>query len=63
MTSDRSYRKALTDEYALMELERYKGTQFDPKLVDIFIKLYHRYGDSIRNHIDDLSSDIRNKNG
>lgn len=63
MTSDRSYRKALTDEYALMELERNKGTQFDPKLVDIFIKLYHRYGDSIRNHIDDLSSDIRNKNG
>ena len=61
MTSDRSYRKALTDEYALNELQRYKGTQFDPNLVDIFVKLYHRYDDTIRNHIDDLSSDIRNK--
>jgi len=38
MTSDRSYRKAMTKEEALDELKRGKGTQFDPELVDVFIK-------------------------
>lgn len=60
MTSDRSYRKALSDKVALEELEKYKGTQFDPKLVEVFFKLYNRYEDSIRNHIEDLYKDIKN---
>ncbi len=55
MTSDRSYRKALSDKVALEELIRYKGTQFDPYLVDIFIDLYNSYPDSIRNHVDELA--------
>ena len=55
MTSDRAYRKALSDELALEELRLGKGTQFDPKLVDAFIKLYDSYPDSIRNHVDELS--------
>ena len=38
MTSTRPYRKALPIEYALSELIRGKGVQFDPDLVDIFIK-------------------------
>lgn len=54
MTSDRVYRKALKDEVALKELINNKGTQFDPELVDIFIKLYKSFPDSIRNHIDEL---------
>ena len=54
MTSDRSYRKALSDEKALKELEDYKGTQFDPDLVDVFLKLYNSFPDTIRNHIDEL---------
>ncbi len=37
MTSTRPYRKALSFDYALAELEREKGKQFDPRLVDIFI--------------------------
>ncbi|WP_051280177.1 diguanylate cyclase [Anaerovorax odorimutans] len=37
MTSDRPYRKALTQEKALEEIKRMKGTQFDPKLADVFI--------------------------
>ena len=37
MTSDRSYRPAMTHEYAIEELSKNKGTQFDPILVDIFI--------------------------
>jgi HD-GYP domain-containing protein (c-di-GMP phosphodiesterase class II) len=33
MTSDRSYRKALSPEEAVRELERCAGTQFDPAVV------------------------------
>ena len=33
MTSDRVYRRRLTDEDALAELERCAGTQFDPEIV------------------------------
>jgi HD-GYP domain-containing protein (c-di-GMP phosphodiesterase class II)/uncharacterized membrane-anchored protein YhcB (DUF1043 family) len=33
MTTDRPYRKALPVEEALLELERNKGTQFDPEIV------------------------------
>lgn len=54
MTSDRSYRKALTDKVAIQELINCKGTQFDPELVDAFIALYKSFPDSIRNHVDEL---------
>ena len=37
MTSDRPYRKAMPPEEALKELERFKGRQFDPMLVDSFV--------------------------
>lgn len=36
MTSDRSYRKAFSPEYALQEIQRCAGTQFDPHVVDAF---------------------------
>lgn len=39
MVSRRSYKAALSVEYAIEELKRNKGTQFDPDLVDIFITL------------------------
>ncbi len=39
MTADRPYRKALSKEAALRELEANSGTQFDPEIVDIFLKL------------------------
>jgi HD-GYP domain-containing protein (c-di-GMP phosphodiesterase class II) len=38
MTSDRSYRKALPHEVAIAELERCSGSQFDPTIVDIFLR-------------------------
>lgn len=38
MTSDRPYRKALSRETALRELQDNAGTQFDPELVDIVNK-------------------------
>jgi HD-GYP domain-containing protein (c-di-GMP phosphodiesterase class II) len=37
MTTDRPYRKALSFEEALAELERCAGTQFDPAVVDALV--------------------------
>jgi HD-GYP domain-containing protein (c-di-GMP phosphodiesterase class II) len=37
MTADRPYRKALSQEIAIAELIRCSGSQFDPRLVNIFI--------------------------
>ncbi|MHB8966813.1 MAG: HD domain-containing phosphohydrolase [Thermoleophilia bacterium] len=39
MTSDRPYRKALANQTAIDELVRNKGTQFDPRVVDAFIRI------------------------
>ena len=35
MTSDRSYRPALSDRQALDELRRCAGSQFDPSIVEL----------------------------
>ena len=39
MTTDRPYKKALTDEQSLLELERNKGGQFDAKVCDVMIEI------------------------
>ena len=39
MTHERIYQKAKTQEEAIEELRNNAGTQFDPKIVDVFIKL------------------------
>ena len=39
MTSNRVYRKRLTREEVIGELRKCSGTQFDPKIADIFISL------------------------
>lgn len=38
MTSDRPYRKALSRKKAFEELKKYSGTQFDPRIVEVFIR-------------------------
>lgn len=57
MTSTRPYRTALSHEVAMSEIKRCSGTQFDPKLAEVFLSLseeidnarknpeeaYHRY--------------------
>jgi putative nucleotidyltransferase with HDIG domain len=40
MTSDRPYRSALTREEALAEVERCAGTQFDPKIAQVFLEVF-----------------------
>ncbi len=39
MTSSRSYKEAYSLEFSMQELEKNKGTQFDPHLVDVFLSL------------------------
>lgn len=43
MTSDRSYRKALPLDKVIQELKNNAGTQFDPKVVEVFLKLLKEY--------------------
>jgi len=40
MTSERPYRRARTEEEALAELEKGAGTQWDPQVVEVFVKTY-----------------------
>ncbi|HDP70342.1 MAG TPA: HD domain-containing protein, partial [Actinobacteria bacterium] len=42
MTSDRPYRKALSYEKAVNELNKYKGTQFHPEVVEAFLRIYEK---------------------
>ncbi len=39
MTSDRSYRKAMSNQAALKRLQEGAGTQFDPRVVEVFVHL------------------------
>ena len=39
MTSNRAYQSALPVEFAISEIKQHSGTQFDPKVVDIFQEL------------------------
>ncbi len=39
MTANRVYRKKLDFDYVVKELERCRGTQFDPKMADIMLEL------------------------
>jgi len=45
IVTGRSYRAARSKEDAIRELKRCAGTQFDPKIVDIYVKLLESMGD------------------
>src|SRR4029077_1186688 len=42
MTSDRPYRKAMSRSAAIAEMRRQAGTQFDPKIVEVFLLVLDR---------------------
>jgi HD-GYP domain-containing protein (c-di-GMP phosphodiesterase class II) len=42
MTSNRPYRDGLNPEIAIEEIEKNKGTQFDPEAADAFIRAYRK---------------------
>jgi putative two-component system response regulator len=44
MTSDRPYRPAMTLQATCAELEKGKGTQFDPAIVDILFRILNKRG-------------------
>jgi response regulator RpfG family c-di-GMP phosphodiesterase len=50
MTSDRAYRKALPHEVAVAELERCAGAQFDPELVEVFLRKLEEHRRRAREH-------------
>jgi len=50
LTAARSYKKAWSIADTLAELERGKGTQFDPRLVALFIEIFPRI-QGIRDHL------------
>lgn len=45
MTASRSYQKTKTLEEAIAELKRCRGTQFDPRIVDVFVEQVLKAGD------------------
>ncbi|MFO7637307.1 MAG: PAS domain S-box protein [Clostridia bacterium] len=47
MTHASPYKKALSHEEAMHEIRRCAGTQFDPRLVDIFIKIMDGYREEV----------------
>lgn len=52
MTSNRVYRKRLSNEKVITEIKRCSGAQFDPKLAEIFVKMIES------GKLDELSPDI-----
>lgn len=48
MTSRRTYRDSLPIETVIEEFREYKGTQFDPKLIDVFLDILENHFDQIK---------------
>jgi len=62
MTSDRPYRKALDKKFAIEEIRRGAGVQFDPNVVEAFIRVLEREdnGNGI-NHNNSVKTSVNTK--
>ena len=49
MTTDRPYRKAMPIETAIEDLKSNSGSQFDPMVVEAFLKVLSRHRDELPN--------------
>jgi hypothetical protein len=47
MRTDRAYRRALTHEDAVTELIKNSGTQFDPQVIEAFLRMIDRADDAV----------------
>jgi HD-GYP domain-containing protein (c-di-GMP phosphodiesterase class II) len=59
MTSDRPYRKALPYEVARAEIEKNAGTQFDPAVVDVFLRVPEEEWQAIRQRVNETYGDTK----
>ncbi|PKN91427.1 MAG: hypothetical protein CVU45_01815, partial [Chloroflexi bacterium HGW-Chloroflexi-7] len=56
MTNDRPYRKAFYTEEALEEIQHCSNFQFDPEIVDAFLKAFEQARKPIANESSNLNS-------
>ncbi|MGA3080368.1 MAG: HD domain-containing phosphohydrolase [Terracidiphilus sp.] len=56
ITSDRPYRKACGFDEARKEILRCSGTQFDPDVVEVFLKIPNELWQELRSEIDDRTN-------
>ncbi|MGM0441153.1 MAG: HD domain-containing phosphohydrolase [Elusimicrobiota bacterium] len=63
MISDRPYKKGFSIEEAVEELKSCKGEQFDPEVVEAFLKVLERDGENISNEIREFNEKNRTKLG
>ena len=59
MTTDRSYRRALTSAQAADELRAGAGTQFDPQVVHAFLDELHRRDTSVATALEDTNAPLQ----
>ena len=48
MSSRRTYRDSMGLEVIIEEIRKNKGTQFDPKIADVFLDILENEGEKIR---------------
>lgn len=65
MTSDRAYRPRFSPEYAVQEIQRHAGSQFDSELVKLFTELWQDKKHFIQQLMQEMrtSSESNEKNG
>ncbi len=64
MTSARAYRPAQTDAHAIAELDRCRGTQFDPDVVDVFVAAWqHESSTGARAEVAPIVAAVRGLRG
>ena len=61
MTSTRSYRVALTQDYAFAELRRHAGTQFDPDVVETFVEVLTASGEQYGSPVEISEEEARRR--
>lgn len=54
MTSTRVYRNRMELEYAANQIRKNRGTQFDPEITDVFLKILEKEGSNILLHIEGI---------